>query len=133
MKLVTFDFLKTQDEPDKNESSSAIDIVQLIIIISAGMLSVILYINIYHYLLKNGRYKDPSILLFYLNSTIIIVAVAFEASNKTYGWHICPVSVIIDNYLSHSLNLNLGICQACMLTTLCLNLNQLLVFKETME
>ena len=107
--------------------------IQLIIIISAGILSVILFINIYNYLLKNGRYKDPSILLFYLNSTMIIFVVAFETSNESYGWKICPVSVIIDNYLSHSLNLNLGICQACMLTTLCLNLNQLLGFKETME
>ena len=67
-------------------------------------------INIFNYLHKNQRYKDPSIVLFYFNSALIMVALIFETANKYDSFSICPFSVIIDNYFSHTLNLCIGIC-----------------------
>ena len=110
-----------EEEVDKNFSSGeelAIDITQVIIFVISAAISIILVINVFNYLLKINRYKDPSILLFYLNSVFIIFAIVMETADRTYDLGICPFSIIIDSYTSHSLNLNLGICQACMLTTL---------------
>ena len=115
-----------EEEVDKNFSSGeelAIDITQIIIFVISGAISTLLVINVYSYLLKLSRYKDPSILLFYLNSVFIIFAIIMETADRTYDLKICPFSIIIDSYTSHSLNLNLGICQACMLTTLSIKLS----------
>ena len=125
-----------EEEVDKNFSSGeelAIDITQIIIFVISAAISILLVINIFSYLLKLNRYKDPSILLFYLNSVFIIFAIVMETADRTYDLGICPASQIIDSYSSHSLNLNLGICQACMLTTLSIKLSQLLGFNESME
>ena len=123
-----------QDDPEfTKRQMQAISIIQIMIFIVSFILLVILCINIFNYLSKMERYKDPSIVLFYVNSILIIFALVYETTDDFRSVDICPFSIIIDNYFSRLLNLNIGICEACIISTLALKLGQLLGFKESLE
>ena len=89
-------------------------------------------LNVWYYLVKQKRYTDPSTVLFYFNALIIILEVVRETINVG-AKDICPFSEIIDNYGDQMLNLNLGICQASMITALAFNLHELFKFKGDLE
>ena len=109
-----------------------IQVLKVSTYVVAGFLVFMSVLNGWYYLVKQKRYTDPSIVLFYFNGLLIIFEVVKETINVG-AKDICPFSEIIDNYGDQMLNLNLGICQAGMITALAFNLHELFKFKGDLE
>ena len=82
---------------------------QVIIIIIGVIVLLLCLFNIWTYLLKHKKYRDVSILLFYVNALADILMMMI----RTYFVPVrnyCKLTMIILNYGIPLLNLNLGIC-----------------------
>ena len=91
------------------------------IYISGILLLGLSIFNISQYLIKKGRYKEVSDLLFYINAVVIIISTVYMAA-EIPNENICTIGWLIPAWASSFFNLNLGVCQAGMLTALTIQL-----------
>ena len=94
---------------------AVIKTVQVIMMIIGTGVIMLYFFNLWNYLIKRKKYKDVSILLFYMNALLALLMIMI----RTYFVPIrnyCNIYIILLTYGIPLCNLNLGICQACMLT-----------------
>ena len=127
MNVTDISLLSRYDEFDHSEAT-VIKVFQVVAEV-IGVFTLLLYFfNLWNYLIKRKKYRDISILLFYVNALLAILMIMI----RTYFVPVrnyCNVYIILLTYGIPLCNLNLGICQACMLTQLYVRLNQLFIFK----
>ena len=106
-----------------------LQVTQVIVFLIGILVLILCLFNVKNYLISQKRYRDISTSLFYLSAftvTVLILVQTYFVPIRDY----CLLGMIFITYGIPLLNLNLGICQACMLTTLFIRLNQLFHFKK---
>ena len=108
---------------------SIIVALQVIIFAFGGITTILLLINFYKYLIKAKRYKEITICLFYLNATLILTFVLIDVQDSP-STNFCAYRLIVSEYGSMVLFLNLGICWSATITNLCIHLDSLFQLKN---
>ena len=108
---------------------SAIVALQFIIFAFGGVTSVLLLVNLYKYLIKQKRYKEITICLFYLNAALVLAFVLIDVQDSP-STNFCAYRLIISEYGSMIMFLNLGICWCATITNLVIHLDSLFQLKN---
>ena len=82
--------------------------MQLIIYVSGALLLALSLFNTWKYLIKKGRYREVSDLLFYMNTAVIIPATLWSSAQMPTP-NICSIGWLVPAWATAFLNLNLGI------------------------
>ena len=95
----------------------------------AVILTLMCFYNIYFYLMKAGKYKVIANTLFYIIALIAIIAAVILASQSLEETS-CHTTFWSSFFIIASCNQVLGIIQASVLTTLCIQLRSLFMFTD---
>ena len=96
----------------------------MIIFVFGGVTFVMWIINLWKYLIKAERFKEITILLFYLNAILVMTCVLIDVQDSP-STNFCSYQLIISEYGSQIMFLNLGICWSATITNLCIHLDSL--------
>ena len=107
----------------------SITVTQIVIFVLGGIVLLLWAFNCWGYVYKQRQNECPCCLLFYLNAVIIVIELMIDTRNVP-NTDFCAYRLIIGVYGTQALYLNLGICQAGILTTLFIKLNSLFNLKD---
>ena len=98
-------------------------IIEILMLVLGVLLLMLSIYNIHRFIIKQKRYKQVNIVIFYVvaNITIVFLIVVSTVQKPI----VCSDALILMYTSIPNLSMILGICQATMLTTLAIQLNQL--------